>query len=560
MLLDDRPPTITRPEGEGGRVVVLLVLGLALLAGGCYLAAYLAASNKVPVGTRVGGVDIGGHDPTAAATVLREGLADRADTPFTVVVNGRTLQVPPAQVGLGVDYTASVHAAGAQRSWSLSRLWAYYTGGDQLDPVKHLDQSRLATLVQRLDDTDGSNPTDGSVVFHRNGFVVVPPRDGLQVDVQGAGTEFWNAYLSDDPRVQVPLLATAPVIDARAVHRFVNGFANPAMASAVTLRMGHDTVRLPPSSYAVLLGAQRAGDRLRPTVRAPGLARIVADRVVGTTADAPRDATVALVGGRPQVVKSQPGTVYAPADLATALVAAIRAPDRTADVQASRAPAEFTSADARALGIRRQISSATLPLPRGTSADALVSAAARLDGTVVKPDDSLSLRHVLGADVPGDEASTPLATGLFNAAWLAGLPLGSHATLPTYTGDYPMGRDATLRNGQDLTFTDHTAYGVLVSVQTVRPTAGHDGSLSVTLWSTPRWSVTTHHSTPTDVVPAGRVVKTGQSCQAQPGRKGFDVTVTRTFYPVGSHEPDHSSSYAVHYAPVPAVVCKPHAH
>ena len=151
MLLDDRPPTITRPEGEGGRVVVLLVLGLALLAGGCYLAAYLAASDKVPVGTRVGGVDIGGHDPTAAATVLREGLADRAETPFTVVVNGRTLRVPPQQVGLGVDYTASVHAAGAQRSWSLSRLWAYYTGGDQLDPVKHLDQSRLATLVDRLD-------------------------------------------------------------------------------------------------------------------------------------------------------------------------------------------------------------------------------------------------------------------------------------------------------------------------------------------------------------------------------------------------------------------------
>ena len=560
MLLDDRPPTITRPEGEGGRVVVLLVLGLALLAGGCYLAAYLAASDKVPVGTRVGGVDIGGHNPTAAATVLREGLADRAETPFTVVVNGRTLRVPPQQVGLGVDYTASVHAAGAQRSWSLSRLWAYYTGGDQLDPVKHLDQSRLATLVHRLDASDGSSPTDGSVVFHRNGFVVVPPQDGLQVDAQGAGTEFWNAYLSDDPRVQVPLVATAPVIDSRAVHRFVSGFANPAMASAVTLRMGHDTVRLPPSSYGALLGAERAGDRLRPTVRVEGLARIIADRVVGTPADAPRDATVALVGGRPQVVRSRPGKVYAPEDLATALVAAIRAPDRTADVRASRAPAAFTSADARALGVRRQISSTTVSLPRGTQADALVSAAARLDNIVLKPDESLSLRNVLGTEVPGDEPSTQLATAVFNAAWLGGLPLGSHSTLPTYTGDFPMGRDATLRNGQDLAFTDNTPYGVLVSVTTVRPTAGHDGSLSVTLWSTPRWSVTTHHSTPANVVPAGRVVKTGQSCQAQPGRKGFDVTVTRTFAAVGSNEADHSSSYQVHYAPVPAVVCKPHAH
>jgi len=533
------------------------VLGLALLAGGCYVAAYLAASNKVPVGTRVGGVDIGGHSPVTAATVLREGLAGRARTPFTVVVNGRTMQVPPEQVGLGVDYAASVHAAGAERSWSPSRLWAYYTGGDQLDPVKLLDQSRLATLVERLDGTDGSSATDGSVVFHRNGFVVVQPQDGLQVDAGGAGTEFWDAYLSDDPRVQLPLVATPPVIDAHAVHRFVTGFANPAMSTAVTLRLGHATIRLQPSAYARFLGAERAGHRLRPTVRARGLARVVTDHVRITPADAPRDATVALVDGEPRVVPSRPGKVYAPADLATALVAAIRAPDRTADVQATRAPASFTSADARALGIRRRISSATVLLPRGSHVDALASAAARLDGTVLEPDDGLSLRGVLGGE-PGEQASTRLATATFNAVWLAGLPLGSHATLPSYSGDYPMGRDATLRNGQDLAFTDNTSYGVLVSVATVRPTSAQGGSLTVSLWSTPRWSVTTHHDTPANAVPAGRVVHSGKGCQERPGLEGFDVTVTRALAPLGSGTADHSSSYDVHYAPVPAVVCRAH--
>src|SRR4249919_3859827 len=106
MLLDDRPPTITRPEGEGGRVVVLLILGLALLAGGCYVAAYLAASDKVPVGTSVAGVDIGGHRPVSAEVVLRAGLGGRARTPFTVVVNGRTMRVRPRAVGLDVDYSA----------------------------------------------------------------------------------------------------------------------------------------------------------------------------------------------------------------------------------------------------------------------------------------------------------------------------------------------------------------------------------------------------------------------------------------------------------------------
>jgi hypothetical protein len=538
---------------------VLLVLGLALLAGGCYAAAYLAASNKVPVGTSVAGVDIGGHTPVSAVSVLRDGLAGRAATPFTVVVNGRTMQVRPGQVGLDVDYAASVRAAGAQRSWSPSRLWAYYTGGGRLDPVKLLDQSRLAALLDRLDGTDGSAPTDGAVVFHRDGFTVDEPQNGIQVDVRGAGTAFWDAYLSDDPRVQLPLEATPPAIDAAAVHRFVVSFANPAMASSVTLRLGDRTVRLQPSAYARLLGTEVRGHRLRPTVRAQALAGLVDDHLDVAAGEAPRDATVALVDGRPRVVPSRPGTAFEPADLATALVAAIRAPDRTAQVRASRAPASFTNADARALGIRRQISSATVRLAPGAPADRLVSAAARLDGTVLDPDDGLSLRDRLGPDVPGNEASDPLATATFNAAWLGGLQIGAHATLPTYTGAYPMGRDATLRSGQDLAFTDDTSYGVLVSVQMLRPTAARAGSLTVSLWSTPSRSVTSSHSTPSNVVPGQRIVHRGSGCQERPARNGFDVTVTRSVEPLDSGT-DHSTSYDVHYEPVAAVVCRPHGH
>ena len=89
--------------------------------------------------------------PVAATDVLRDELGGRASTPFTVVVNGRTMQVRPSEVGLDVDYSASVHAAGAARSWSPARLWAYYTGGARIDPVTPLDQARLASLIDRLD-------------------------------------------------------------------------------------------------------------------------------------------------------------------------------------------------------------------------------------------------------------------------------------------------------------------------------------------------------------------------------------------------------------------------
>ena len=68
-------------------------------------------------------------------------------------------------------------------------MWAYYTGGARIDPVKQLDQSRLATLIDRLDRSDGSAPTDGVVTFHRDGFIVTPPQDGLAVDLLLSGIE-----------------------------------------------------------------------------------------------------------------------------------------------------------------------------------------------------------------------------------------------------------------------------------------------------------------------------------------------------------------------------------
>jgi vancomycin resistance protein YoaR len=543
-------------EDAGGRVVLLLVLGLALLAGGGYVAAYLAASDKVPVGTRVGGVDIGGRSLTGAVVVLQDGLSARARTPFTVRINGRSQQVRPGQVGLDVDYAASVRNAGAERSWSPSHLWAYYTAGSSFQPVVTLDQAKLAALVQRLDVTDGRTPTDGSVLFRRQSFVVTPPRAGLAVDPKAAGTAFWNAYLTDDPSVDLPVVATPPVIDARAIHRFVRTFANRAVAASVQLRFGQAALRLQPSDYARFLVARRVGNRLRPEVRARPLAAVVDRRLADEPVNRPRDATVALVGGHPQVVPARPGVTFAPHDVAGALLRAIASPDRSARVAPSLAKASFTNADARRLRIRGQVSFATAHLPRGSQSAALSAAVGRLDGAVLKPRESLSLRGLLAAETPSGRAGDALATALFNAAWLGGLDVTAHAEAATYTGRYPMGRDATLAGGQDVAFTDDSSYGVLVSVVEGRPTASHGGSLTVSLWSTPRWRVTSHHGAPANVVPAGKVVRHGRGCRARDGRDGFDVTVTRTFARGGTT--DHTTSYTAHYAPRPKVVCRRH--
>ena len=71
MSTQVRPDEAER-ESAGGRVVVVLVLGLALLAGAGYAAAYAGAGDNVPRNTTVAGIDIGGRSASAAVADLVE--------------------------------------------------------------------------------------------------------------------------------------------------------------------------------------------------------------------------------------------------------------------------------------------------------------------------------------------------------------------------------------------------------------------------------------------------------------------------------------------------------
>ena len=536
-------------------MVLALVLGLALLTGIGYAGAYLVAGDKIPVGTEVAGVDIGGHRPASAVEALRAGLSGRASTPFTVTVNGHTQQVRPGKVGLGVDYAASVRAAGATRSWRPSKLWDYYTSGSTFQPVVRLDQAKLGRLLQRLDAADGRRPRNGSVVFGRHTFVVRQPRTGLVLDPRAAGSAFWSAYLSDDPSVQLPMASTEPMVDSQAIQRFVHSFANPAVSSSVTLHLGRSVVRLQPGDYARLLGTRRVGHELRPTVRAGAVATVARRSMGGRGPDRPRGATVALVDGRPHVVPARAGLSFAADDIGSALLRAIRSPQRTAKVRSTVARASFTTTDARHLGIRHSVASYTVHLPRGR-ADSLLAAARRIDQTVIRPGGTFSLRGRLGPATPEGSSGSALATAVFNAAWLGGLPVTAHTVATSYDGSAPVGRDASLRDGQDLAFANRSPYGVLVSVDTTRPTASHGGSLTVSLWSTPRWSVTSTHSGRAHVEHPRLVIRHGRRCRGQDGRDGFSVTVTRSIAPKGSTVTGRTTSYTVRYAPVARVVCR----
>ena len=542
-------------EGEGGRAVLFVVLVLAVLAGGVYAAAYLASADKVPRGTTVAGVAIGGHSPTTAEQILRVALAPRADAPFRVTVEGRTRTIRPSAVGLGVDYTASVDQATAERSWRPSRMWRYYTDGGPVDPVRTLDQARLAGLIRHLDATEGSEAVDGSVVFHRDSFVVRPPHPGVAVDPQAAGQTFWNAYLSGSTSVLLPLFSTQPAIGAVRVHRFVRTVRQPGRrrGRAAALRSQRGAART--SEYARFLGSRVAGHHLVATVRSGRVSDVVHRHLGRAGTRTPRNATVAIVGGRPQVVSSRPGVDYAAPGIGKALLRAITSPSRSARVAPTLVPASFTDRDAGRLRIRQLISTDTVPLARGGDLGRLQAAVHRLDGTVLRPGATASLRQIVRA-LPTGARGDALAPAVFGAAWRGGLAVGGHVNAASYDGTRRSATTSHCDGGHDVSFTDDTRNGVLLSLVLGAPTRAHGGTLTVSLWSTPTWHVTTTTGARTHVVRARTVVDHGQGCVARPGRDGFDATVTRTFTRPGGSQADHSQSYTAHYVPVDAVVCK----
>ena len=79
-------PRRSRRERAGGRLVAFVVVVLVLLGVGGWAAAAYGAEDKVPRGTTVAGVDIGGRAAPAAVDALEAGLAGPVAEPLVVEV------------------------------------------------------------------------------------------------------------------------------------------------------------------------------------------------------------------------------------------------------------------------------------------------------------------------------------------------------------------------------------------------------------------------------------------------------------------------------------------
>ena len=98
-------PRPTKRERPGGWLVLVVLLVLVLLAGGGYAIAHQVAGDKVPLGTKVSGIDVGGLTRAEAIAKLRGEFDERAATPIELTVGdgGRRTDVRPDDIGLTIE-------------------------------------------------------------------------------------------------------------------------------------------------------------------------------------------------------------------------------------------------------------------------------------------------------------------------------------------------------------------------------------------------------------------------------------------------------------------------
>ena len=272
-------------------VLVVLVMGVA-----GWVAAYAGADGKVPRGTTVAGIDIGGRDKYAASAALARGLQRHDQDPITVTVGTFTTQVDPADAGLTVDSVATVAKVLGPRSWDPRRLWRYYTGGDETRPVVNLDEGRMTALFDSLDQQAGQPPRNAGISLSGGQVSLTRPRDGAQIDRDRAAGALYDAYATGATSVHLPLRLVPPDVDDAELDTAVTTLANPAMSGPVTLAFAGSEVTLQPRQYADLLSIVTKDGALALDVDPVGLAALVDPTAQDTE---PVDATVSLQQGAP---------------------------------------------------------------------------------------------------------------------------------------------------------------------------------------------------------------------------------------------------------------------
>ena len=548
-----RPDAPAAPRRR--RRAALATVGVLVGLGALYGVGYAVTGSTLPAGTSIGGVDVGGLTPEAAEDALRAGLAPAASGVVTLKAADTSVAKPAAELGLGVDYAASVAEAGGRKTFNPVEMIAALSGGRAIAPVVTSDPGKLAAVLAEVAAGDHA-PTDATLTIEGTTPTVTPAQDGYALktaDAASAVTAAWPASTT----IELPVTVRPADITTAEAEEALQRFAKPALASPVTLKAGDQTAEVGADAVAAALSFVATDGVLAPKLDAAKLASLTAKPLAGLGGKDPVPATIKIGSdGKPHVIESVDGVGVVPDALATAVLGVLDKADRVATVTLGAVHPEFDTAAAEKLGVKEVTGEFTTVFP-GTYAYRYVNipkAAGMLTNVLVKPGETFSMNEALGGErttakgwaagfgiMNGKEtiqvggALSQVTTTTYNAVFFSGLEDVQHKPHSLYFSRYPKGREATLSWPEvDMKFRNDSPYGALLQV-TWTGHVGTQGTLTARVWSTKQYEVKQANTKISNVreVPSTPVKDDSPDCVAQDASTGFDITYDRQWWKDG---------------------------
>jgi vancomycin resistance protein YoaR len=560
------------------RRAALVPAGALVVLAAVYGADLLISARDIPRSTVVAGVDIGGLSPAAAVAVLEEQLVPRVVADHTVVADDVEATLSPATAGIMLDVEGTVDAADHQPLNPWTRLATLFSDR-AVEPVVTADETALSAQIETVAASVDRAPVDATIAIDGTTPSVVEAADGRHLDREGSADAIVAALASgEDPGTPIELpVEVSPVhVDAAEAQRVLDETVTPALSAPVSIVSadGGPTAEVPVAAIASSLTftPQESGELtvgIDPAALQTALGEQL--RVFGSGAE---DARFELSGGSVSVVPSVDGVGIDPAHLAEQLLPVLARPaPRSVDAELGPVPADFTTEEAQALGIREEIGSFTTNIGNPASGENIRVVAAEVDGALVMPGETFSLNTFTGPRgtaqgyVPAGVISggqftqavgggiSQFATTMFNAVFFSGLEDVHHKPHSYYISRYPAGREATVYEGQiDLQWRNDSDTGVYID------TAWTPGTITVTFYGTKRYEIQSISGSRVNVrEPAVQEKPDDGNCKSQAGAQGFDITVTRVFRDLGSGAEIKREDFRTHYAAEPIIRCIPPA-
>lgn len=505
----------------------------ALTLGG---ATAVGAATDVPPGTTVLGVDIGGRDKPAATRALLAGVGARLDDPVHLRLGGTATTLEPASVDLNLDADATVERAAAGWPNPIQVLF----GRDRITtPVIALDEARLNDHVSRI----APAATVAKVTYSGLTPKASYGKPGPGVDPGEVADALRDGWLRGG-EIAVPLSESPPRTPDAEVDRMIREFARPAVAAPVTVTTPEGTLSLPPRAIAksLVISADGTG-AMTARVDEARLRRAWAGELARVE-KTPREAVVPTASGEKVIARTAGQTVDL-ASLGHDLIGVLPQPaPRSVSAVLTTVPAQATEATLAEQGIVERISSFTTHFDGGQDRNRnIIQVAKEVDGAIVKPGETFSLNGYTGprgyaegyVDAPvisngklvnavGGGISQ-FTTTLFNAAYYAGLEDVFHQPHSYYFSRYPSVIEATIfYPSLDMKFRNDSDTSVLID------TSYDDTSVTVTMWGTKRYDVSTVWGPRTNITEPKTVrLADTDGCIATKGIDGFTQQAWRVF-------------------------------